>query len=100
MNPFLGCRAIRYSLANEDMFRAQLRAIIRTAQLGEVRVMFPMISNVYEVKRAREIFEDVSDRLVKEGKVDRDRIPPIGIMIEIPSAALSLYTASSRDGVA
>ena len=87
-NPFLGCRAIRFSLANEPMFRTQLRAILRASVYGKAKLMFPMISTSEEVIRAREILADVKKQLDIDG-ISYDRSMPDGIMIEVPSAVLN-----------
>ena len=85
-NPFMGYRAVRWCLERPDVFRPQLRAIIRSAALGPVQVMFPMISGVEELRRAKEIFRDVETELAREGI--RPAAPiRLGAMIEIPSAA-------------
>lgn len=85
-NPFLGYRAIRYCLDNEDVFRIQLKALIRASVYGNLNVMFPMISNINEVRRAKKIIETI------KSEFDQVGIPykafKVGIMIEIPAAAL------------
>ncbi len=86
-NPFLGWRGIRVSLARPAMFREQLRAILRASAFGKVSVMFPLISGLSEVRRSREILLRCMDELEKEG-VAFDRELPVGIMIEVPSAAV------------
>ncbi|MCX6356852.1 MAG: phosphoenolpyruvate--protein phosphotransferase [Candidatus Aureabacteria bacterium] len=88
MNPFLGYRAIRFCLGQPDIFKTQLRAILRASILGNVKVMFPMISGVDEVLRARELLEESKEELRKHGKKYKDDIE-VGAMIEIPSAALT-----------
>jgi len=85
-NPFMGYRAVRLCLERPDVFRPQLRAIIRSAALGPVQVMFPMISGVEELRRAKEIFRDVETELAREGMRPATPIR-LGAMIEIPSAA-------------
>jgi phosphotransferase system enzyme I (PtsI) len=87
MNPFLGYRAIRLCLGNIDVFRTQLRAILRASIYGNVKIMFPMISTMKELKDAKKILEEAKAELKKEGKPFSDNIE-IGIMIEIPSAAI------------
>ena len=87
-NPFLGCRAIRFSLANIPLFKTQLRAILRASHYGTVKLMFPMISTVEELLRAREILDEVKDDLDREG-LPYDRAIKIGIMIEVPSAIMT-----------
>lgn len=86
-NPFLGLRAIRLSFANLNIFKTQLRAILRASAFGPVKLMFPMISNVEEVDEAKKIVGEVMDELAKK-QVKFDREIKIGIMIEVPSAAM------------
>ncbi len=88
INPFLGFRAIRFCLANPDMFTAQLRAILRASAEGNVKIMYPMISGVNEVIQANDIIHEVMGDLKKEG-IPFDENIDIGAMIEIPSAALT-----------
>jgi phosphotransferase system enzyme I (PtsI) len=85
-NPALGLRAIRYCLRHPDMFRTQLRGLLRASVHGNLRVMFPMVSGVAELRAARRALADAREELRREG-VDA-RMPPIGIMVELPSAAL------------
>lgn len=87
-NPFLGCRAIRFSLSNINLFKTQLRAILRASHYGTVRLMFPMISIVEEIITAREIVEEVKNELRNE-KIPFDEDIEIGIMIEVPSAIIN-----------
>jgi phosphoenolpyruvate-protein phosphotransferase (PTS system enzyme I) len=87
LNPFLGHRAIRFSLERLDIFKAQLRAIVRASAVGNVKVMFPMISGLEELKRALEVFEECKAELQKEGH-EFDPKTEVGAMIEIPSAAM------------
>jgi phosphotransferase system enzyme I (PtsI) len=87
MNPFLGLRAIRLCLAHPEIFKVQLRAMLRASAFGKARIMFPMISTLREVRRAKEILEDMK-RELRERQIDFDEKVPVGIMIEIPSAAL------------
>jgi phosphotransferase system enzyme I (PtsI) len=86
-NPFLGHRAIRFSLERIDIFKAQLRAIVRASAVGNVKVMFPMISGLEELNRALEVFEECKAELQKEGR-EFDPKTEVGAMIEIPSAAM------------
>ncbi len=86
-NPALGCRSIRYCLQHLPTFRRQLRAIVRASALGPVKVMFPLITTIHELRQARLLLRDVMDDLAEEG-VDFDRKMPVGIMIEAPSAAI------------
>lgn len=87
MNPFLGWRAIRFCLAQPDLFRAQLRAILRASADGSVRMMYPMISGLDELTRANAHVEKCKAELRAE-KISFDEKLEIGAMIEIPSAAL------------
>jgi len=87
-NPFLGCRSIRYSFARPELFRTQLRAVLRASAEGRVALMFPMISSVTELRRARTILEQVKEELRKE-RVHFDADMQVGAMIEIPSAAIA-----------
>jgi len=86
-NPFLGYRAIRFSLERKDIFRVQLRAILRASAIGNARIMFPLISSLEELIEAKEVLDDVKKELVSEG-LPYDKDCPVGIMIEVPSAAL------------
>lgn len=88
INPFLGLRAIRFCLKRRDIFRTQLRAILRTTAYGKVKIMFPMISDVEELRTAKEILADVKRELEREGRFV-DEALEVGIMVEVPSAALS-----------
>ena len=85
-NPFLGCRSIRLCFQNEDIFRVQLRAILRASAGGNVRILFPMISAVREIRLAKRFVHEVMAQLDEEG-VPFSREVKIGIMIEVPSAA-------------
>jgi phosphotransferase system enzyme I (PtsI) len=87
-NPFLGCRSIRYCLYERpEIFRKQLRAILRVSAEGNVKIMLPMISALHELREANELIQDVMEELDREG-VPFNRDIPVGIMIEVPSAAL------------
>ncbi|MDF2926841.1 MAG: ptsP [Paenibacillaceae bacterium] len=86
-NPALGYRAIRISLDRKDLFKTQLKAILRASAHGNVRIMYPMISSVGEVRKANEILEQAKSELVREGKKFREDTP-VGIMIEVPAAVL------------
>lgn len=88
MNPFLGLRAIRLCLSKPDMFKTQLRAILRASAFGKTRVMFPMIGNVGEVRQAKAILKECMQELDAEG-IDYDHDLETGIMVEIPSAAIT-----------
>jgi phosphotransferase system enzyme I (PtsI) len=87
-NPFLGFRGIRYSLGRQDLFRTQLRAICRASAEGNVRIMFPMISDLRELKEARSILDEVRADLRRENVPQGDKLE-VGVMIEVPSAALT-----------
>ncbi len=87
-NPFLGCRAIRFSLENIDLFRIQIRAILRASHYGNVKLMFPMITTVEELKKARAITGEIMDELRREG-IPFDEEIKIGLMIEVPSAVIN-----------
>jgi phosphotransferase system enzyme I (PtsI) len=86
-NPFLGDRSIRMCLHDIPMFKRQLRAIMRVSSMGDVRIMFPMISTLMELRQAKMVLNDVMEELEDEG-VEFRRELPIGMMIEVPSAAL------------
>jgi phosphotransferase system enzyme I (PtsI) len=86
-NPILGWRAIRYCLARPEVFRTQLRALLRASVHGNLRLMFPLISGPAEIARIHEILAEVKAALVRDGVAFRDDVP-VGIMIEVPSAAL------------
>ena len=88
INPFLGFRAIRFCLANPEIFMTQLRAILRASAEGNVKIMYPMISGVGEVLQANEILREVMDGLRKQGIAFDEKVE-VGAMIEIPSAALT-----------
>lgn len=87
MNPFLGYRAIRLCLGNTDIFRTQLKAILRASVFGNAKIMFPMISTMKELKDAKKILEEEKQELRNEGIAFKEDIQ-VGIMIEIPSAAI------------
>ncbi|MFI3283543.1 MAG: phosphoenolpyruvate--protein phosphotransferase [Erysipelotrichaceae bacterium] len=87
MNPFLGYRAIRLCLDRTDIFRTQLRALIRSSAFGRLCIMFPMIATVEEFKQAKAIFEEEKAKLVSENVAVSDHIE-VGIMVEIPAAAV------------
>jgi phosphoenolpyruvate-protein phosphotransferase (PTS system enzyme I) len=87
-NPFLGLRSIRYCLQNLPMFRTQLRAILRASASGKVKVMFPLITNLQELRQAKLIMRDVMEDLDDDG-IPYDKDLQIGIMVETPAAALT-----------
>ncbi len=94
-NPFLGCRSIRYSLLHLPEFKTQLRAILRAAAGGPVKVMFPLVSTVMEIRQAKMLLADVAEELDEEG-IERGRDVSIGMMVEVPSAALMARAFSSE----
>lgn len=87
LNPFMGMRAIRFSLSRPDIFKIQLRAILRASAYGKVRIMFPMISTLEELESAIGILEEVKDDLRRAGIPFNERLD-VGCMIEVPAAAL------------
>lgn len=87
VNPALGIRSIRLSLHRLELFKTQLRAILRAAAHGDLRVMFPLISTLLELRQARMVLGDVMDDLEEQG-VEFRRDIPVGMMVEVPSAAL------------
>jgi phosphotransferase system enzyme I (PtsI) len=88
MNPFLGWRAIRFCLARPDIFKGQLRAILRASVHGRLRMMYPMISGVGEVREANKLLEEARSEL-RSRRIPYDEKMEVGAMIEIPSAALT-----------
>lgn len=86
-NPFLGFRAVRFCLKNPQIFKPQLRALLRASMFGNLYIMFPMISNLQEILAAKAFLAECRQELKKEGKPFSDKIK-VGIMIEIPSAAV------------
>ncbi|HOX55318.1 MAG TPA: phosphoenolpyruvate--protein phosphotransferase [Candidatus Paceibacterota bacterium] len=95
LNPFLGWRAIRISLQERDIFRAQLRAILRASAEGNLRVMYPMISSLDELKQANALLEEYKAELRQE-KVPFDENLQVGAMIETPSAAIVADSLAKR----
>ncbi len=87
INPAMGLRAIRFCLKNIDIFKIQLRGILRASAHGDIKVMFPMISGIEELRRARQILEECKRELKAEGKAFNPDIE-VGVMIEVPSAAM------------
>jgi phosphotransferase system enzyme I (PtsI) len=87
MNPYLGWRGIRFCLARTDIFKAQLRAILRASDRGNVKIMYPMISNLDELLEANGIIDEVKAELRKEGRVF-DEDCEVGIMVETPAAVM------------
>lgn len=94
-NPALGCRAVRFLMAHKDIFRSQLRAILRSSAGGGVRVMFPMVSGPDELDEVLSFFETVKSECRQEGIVFDEGIKA-GVMIEVPSAALTSDALASR----
>ena len=87
MNPFLGYRAIRISLNRPDIFKVQLRALLRASAFGDIHIMYPMIASVEEVKQANAMLDECKEELTAEGKEFNNDIK-VGIMIEVPAAAV------------
>ena len=90
-NPFLGWRAIRMCLDEQDIFRAQLRALLRAATHGDLRIMLPLVVSVDEVRRTRALLEQAAAELKERGVPYRDDVP-LGVMIETPAAAVAADT--------
>jgi phosphotransferase system enzyme I (PtsI) len=90
-NPFLGCRAIRFCLNNPDIFKTQLRAILRAGVHGNLRMMFPMISGYEELLHAKSLLREATEELRARGEAFQDNME-LGVMIEVPSAALVAET--------
>ena len=88
MNPFLGCRAIRFCFERVDIFKVQLAAILRASVQKNIKIMFPMISSVSEVYRVKQIIEEVKVELRKKEQAFDEKIE-VGVMIEVPSAAMT-----------
>ncbi len=87
INPAMGLRAIRFCLRNTDIFKVQLRGILRASATGKIKIMFPMISGIDELRRAKTLLEEAKEELAAEGK-SFDKNIEIGAMIEVPSAAI------------
>ncbi|WP_137602370.1 phosphoenolpyruvate--protein phosphotransferase [Paucilactobacillus nenjiangensis] len=87
MNPFLGYRAIRISLSQQDIFRTQLRALLRASNYGKIAIMFPMIATVNEFKQARAIYDEERQKMIDAGQPVADNIE-VGMMMEIPAAVI------------
>jgi len=86
-NPFLGLRAIRFCLSRPEIFRTQLRALLRASTFGQLKIMLPMISGIEELRQGKQLLAEVREELVREGIEIASKIE-IGIMVEIPSAAI------------
>ena len=85
-NPFLGHRAIRYCLDNTELYKTQLKAILRAGQFGDIKIMLPLVTILDEVRRAKALIDECCAELEEQGK--RYKKAPLGVMIETPSAAL------------
>lgn len=94
-NPFLGVRAIRFSLSNEEIFRPQLRALLRASQYGYLRIMFPMIATINELQKAKAILQEEKEQLLRDGIEVAENIE-IGIMIEVPSTAIMAHRFAKK----
>ena len=94
-NPFLGLRSIRVSMKYPETFRTQVRAILRASALGKVRLMLPMITAIEELRWARRIIDETRQELKREGHGFDEKIE-VGIMIEVPSAALQAYSLAKE----
>ncbi len=88
-NPFLGLRSIRLALKNRDLFRVQLRAILRSSAHGKIRIMFPLVSTMLELRQAKMVLADAMEDLDELG-VKFDRELKVGMMVEVPSAVLMM----------
>ena len=86
-NPFLGNRSIRYCLRNVPMFKRQLRAILRASALGPIQIMFPLVTSLIELRQAKFILRDAMEELAEDGEKFDPRVR-VGMMVEVPSAAL------------
>ena len=87
MNPFLGYRGIRISLNRPDIFKVQLRALLRASAFGDIHIMYPMIASVEEVKQANALLEECKAEL-RNDKIEFNEVIKVGIMIEVPAAAV------------
>ncbi|MCI0631953.1 MAG: phosphoenolpyruvate--protein phosphotransferase [Phycisphaerales bacterium] len=94
-NPFLGLRSIRYCLQNLPMFKTQLRAILRASAYGPIKIMFPLVSTLMELRQTKMILHDVMEECEDEG-INFDPNMPMGMMVEVPSAAL-MASAFARE---
>src|SRR4029077_1004698 len=86
-NPVLGVRSVRLCLRNLTLFKTQMRAILRASAFGDVRIMFPMVSTILELRQCKMLLAEVKEDLEDEG-IDFNRKIPVGTMIEVPSAAI------------
>jgi phosphoenolpyruvate-protein phosphotransferase (PTS system enzyme I) len=94
-NPFLGCRSIRFCLRHLNIFKRQLRAILRASVKGNMKIMFPLLTQITELRQTRMILNDVMEDLEEEGQEFRRDIP-IGVMIETPAAAIKARALASE----
>ena len=94
LNPFLGWRAIRFCLENVDIFKTQLRAILRASTVGNIKIMFPMISGLDELRRAIAVLEECKEEL-RRSRINVSERVDVGAMIEIPSAAICASVLAS-----
>ncbi|MSR44881.1 MAG: phosphoenolpyruvate--protein phosphotransferase [Phycisphaerales bacterium] len=90
-NPFLGLRSIRFCLANQEMFKTQLRALLRASAYGQIKIMLPLVTHVMELRQTRMLLNDLAEELEEAG-IPFDRNIPVGIMVETPAAALMART--------
>ena len=88
-NPFLGLRSLRLSLRNPQLFRTQLRAVLRASTLGNIKLMFPLVSTLVELRQAKAIVNEVREELDSEG-IEFSHNIPIGMMVEVPAAVITL----------
>ena len=95
-NPALGLRAVRLALAFPRIFKKQISAILRASKYGKIRIMLPMVSNVYEIDESKKLINEVHQDLLKKGYKIPKKLPDIGILIETPAAALISEQLSKR----
>lgn len=88
LNPFLGCRGIRFLLKHRTVFRSQLRAILRASQEEEVKILLPLVSDIQEIQMAKEFIQEVHKELLEQGLLERTTPFSIGCMIEVPSVVI------------
>ena len=87
LNPFLGYRAIRYCLNEKEVFKTQIKALLEASTVGDLKIMIPMISSLRELREAKKLIEESKNEL-KEENIEFKKDIPLGMMIEVPSAAL------------
>jgi phosphotransferase system enzyme I (PtsI) len=97
-NPQLGCRSVRLTMRHEELMRAQLRAILRASAVGNVRLLLPMISSLDELREVKRLLAATQDELARRGFAYDEEIP-VGIMIEVPSAALIADALARRSAI-